>query len=137
MILSKLLNWNCIWRVPICIKNLLKLQHNLGVVSSKTHTTCRIEVIPNKIAGSYVSSHIADRIFPVVHPRVIWILVSGFSSVSNRRSCLVKTRNHVVSNLHLNRTCVLHRGRGAKNIGVEQRPQVYISALNEMTPICY
>lgn len=106
----KWFNRNSIGRIPICIKDILQLQNDGGVVRSKAHSSSGVEVIPDKVAGANVCPHITDSVLAMVHPGEVRVTVPRRSALSQCRSCLIIPRNHVVFDLDLATAVVVFGG---------------------------
>lgn len=129
-------NWNCIWWIPVSIKDFLQLRNNGRVICSEADTCSWIEVIPYQVARPDVGSNVTDCIFAMVNPGKAWVDVSCTSPIVNGRPCQVEARHLVVLDLNFAWTFVV-LWRIAEDIGVEERLQILICVVNKMSPICY
>lgn len=134
MTVTQLLDGSSIWRIPICFEDFLKLWNNGRIVCPKANSGCRIEIIPNQIAGTDVCTNIANCVFPMIDSGVAWVDISSTLSFVNGRSGQVVTWHLMVLYLYTPRTSVL-LGRIAEDIGVEKRLQVELSFFNKICPI--
>lgn len=105
------LQWNCIRRVPVCIKYGLQLGDDIQVISTEAHACCDIKIVPQKIAGSNVCPHITNSKLGMIDPWERWKFCSCCFSCGriHGRPSFFPVRNLVVFNLHFSMAVVVGR----------------------------